>query len=179
MRIKELFNTMYKLPRCGIYGLVNHKYKRIYISHSQDICTSIARLLRDIHHKITIYKQFIKDASKLEFVYLENINNCDSKIDIQMKEVYYIQQYKQLGYELYNTKNRLPNFKVMINVNEDLNRVYVQLVSRIYKKYTVGVFNNMNEAMEFSTVFEKMDIIIPVYATNDLTREYFSKNKFI
>ncbi len=166
---------MYKLPRSGIYGLVCHKSKLVYISHSKDICTSISRLLRDIHSRNCIYKQLIKDASKLEFIKLENINNCDTLVDIHTKIDFFVQRYKQEGYSLYNTKHRYQQFKVKIEVGSDF-LVYVKLVSKLYKKIVVGVFDKMYEAEEFATVFDTMDIVKPVYSINDLTRNYIKNN---
>lgn len=176
MRLKELFNTMYKLPRSGIYSLVNEKDKRVYISHSKDICTSISRLLRDIHSKNIVYKQMIKDAPKLQFNKLENINNYDTLVDIHTKLDYFIQGYKQRGYSLYNTKHKYLQLKVSIEVGEDLDVVYVKLISSLHKKIVVGVFEKMYEAEEFATLFETMDVVKPVYAINELTRKYIKNN---
>jgi hypothetical protein len=140
------------------------------------MCTALSSLLKKIQDKTSLYKQLIKDASNLEFLLLENINNYDRPIDIEMKIVYFVKHYKHLGYELYNTKYKFQNFKVSISVNEEIDRVYVQLVSRIYKKLIVGIFDNMFDAELFATEFENMDIIIPVYAINKYTREWFIRH---
>lgn len=173
MRIKDLFSTMYKLPRSGIYGLVNHKSRMVYISYSKDICTSISRLLRDIHSKNCIYKHMIKDASKLQFVKLEDINNYETITDIRIKIDYFTEKYKQEGYSLYN-KLKPQKLKVRLDVVED--RVHVKLVSAYGFKMVVGVFEKMYEAEEFATVFDGMDIVKPVYAINELTKNYIKNN---
>lgn len=182
MRIKELFNTMYKLSNSCVFGLVNHRTKMVYISYSKDVCTSLARLLRDIHSRNIVYKQMIKDAPKLEFVKLENINIYDGMQEIHLKVDYHIGIYKQLGYSLYNYKHRFQKLKVKIQVEKDYRckkpynndlLVYVKLVSALRKTTVVGVFNTMLEAEEFvSSTFDGMDIVKPVYSINDLTKDY-------
>lgn len=174
MRTRELFKSMYKIPRGGIYGLVNTRSKMVYISYSKDIVTSLARLVRDIHSKNCIYKQLEKDATKLEFIRLENINISDTLIDIQVKLDYFINQYKKDGYSLYNNKYKLQQFKVKIEVSDDLKLIYVKLVSSGNKKIICGVFDKMYDAEEFATIFETMDIVRPTYATNNLTKIFLS-----
>lgn len=174
MRVSELFNTMYKIPSKGIYCLINKTNKRIYIKHSFDICMSISRVLGDIRGKKSIYKQLIKDASKLQFLYLEDINIDDSITDIQVKMDHHVKDYLSQGYSLYNSKYKLVKFKVSIEVSEDLKLVYVKLCSRNKNTYiTVGVFDKMYDAEEFAACFDAMDVIRPVYASNELTRKYF------
>ena len=177
MRTKELFKSMYKTPQGGIYSLVCEKSKMIYISYSKDIITSLARLVRDIYSGNIIYKQLKKDASKLEFYRLENINNCDTFIDVQLKLDYFIQEYKQQGYSLYNSKYKLQQFKIKIEISDDMKLIYVKLVSKGNKKIICGVFDKIWDAEEFATVFETMDIVKPTYAINNLTKIFLSTIK--
>ena len=177
MRSKELFKSMYKTPQGGIYSLVCEKNKMVYISYSKDIITSIARLVRDIHSGNTIYKQLKKDASKLEFYRLEDINIYDTIIDVQLKLDYFIREYKQQGYSLYNDKYKLQQFKIKIEVSDDLKLIYVKLVSKGNKKVICGVFDKIYDAEEFATIFETMDIVRPTYATNELTKIFLSTMK--
>jgi hypothetical protein len=124
----------------------------------------------------------IKDAPKLEFNRLEDINIHDSLLDIHLKLDYHVKEYKQLGYSLYNTKHRFQKLKVKITVERDYRckkpynndlLVYVKLVSCLRKKIVVGMFNTMLEAQEFvSSTFDGMDIVKPVYSVNELTKEY-------
>jgi hypothetical protein len=163
---------MYKHYGSGIYCLINESKKRVYISYSKDIITSLSRIVRDIRSKNVIYKQLIKDVRGLEFLLLEDINIYDSEIDVCTKLDYFITLYKQLGYELYNDKYKLQKFKVSLEVDLNDNLVYVKLVNKRYKKIVVGVFDKMYDAEEFATLFETMDIIKPIYSINNLTKSY-------
>lgn len=167
----NIWKFFWNIPKSGLFALVNKSNKRVYISHSRDIPSSLARLVRDIGSRHSIYKQLIKDVKKLEFTLLENINIYDSLLDIHCKMDYYITEYKQLGYEIYNSRYKLQKFKVRIDVELD-RLVYVKLISKSYKQIVVGVFDNMDDAIEFSYIFDVMDIVIPVYSINNYTRSY-------
>lgn len=167
---------MLKTPKSCIFGLICHKYKHIYISHSLDVCMSLSRVLKDVQDEISIYKQMIKEKKSLEFIVLDNINKYDTDVDIHLKIQYFIKHYKHLGYSLYNDKHRLREYKVKMEVSEDLKAMYVKLVCQS-SKIIVGVFDKLWDAEEFMTEFEKMDIIVPVYAINKLSKEYFKSNR--
>lgn len=173
----DVFKMMYKQSNSGIFCLINESKKRVYISYSKDIITSLARMVRDIRSKNVIYKQLIKDVRSLEFLLLEDINIYDTDICIHTKLDYFITFYKQLGYELYNDKYKLQKLKVSLEVNLNDNLVYVKLVNKRYKKIVVGVFDKMYDAELFATVFEIMDIVKPVYSINELTRTYIEGMK--
>lgn len=174
MDSNRVFKHMFNIPRSGIYCLINHKKKMLYIAYSKDICTSLSRIVKDIKDKNIIYKQMIKDVKKLEFEYLEDINNCDTTLDIHLKLGFYIDKYKHLGYTLYNNRYKHLQLKVSIIPSNDLKFVHVTLVSKTYKRIVVGVFESIYEAQEFATVFDNMDLVKPIYAINDLTRNYLT-----
>jgi hypothetical protein len=175
-----LFNEFLNLKRCGIFALVNNEDKKVYITFSKEICSSFARIIREIHEKTCSYKQLIDDAQKLSYIFIENINYEDTKLDIHLKMEYFIQQYKHLGYTMYNDKHKPAKFKVVIDVHNDIKRIHVCLMSKSYRRsITVGVFDKMWDAEEFAVLFDSMDIIIPVYSSNKLTREYYENQQKI
>lgn len=174
MKLQNLFKIMLNTPSKGIYCLINHRNKRVYLKYSQNICMSLSRVLADIRSKNTIYKQLIKDVKKLQFLYLEDININEDDLSLHLKLDFYVQKYMDLGYSLYNNKHKLARFKVAIEVTEDLKSVHVVLTSRNRKKrIVVGVFDKMYDAEEFAASFDAMDVIRPIYAVNELSRKYF------
>ena len=176
MNVDNLFKMMYRVSGHGVYSLVNSKDKRVYISYSKDICTSLTLLLKNIKLGGVTYKQLKKDLRKLKFCHLEYINKYDSYTDVQMKMQYFVDLYKQSGYELYSSGYKHQSFRVRLNIDHHINNFVVELVTRNSRKsFVVGVFDNVHDAEDFMTIFDGMDRIVPVYAINRLTREYFSK----
>lgn len=164
---------MLNTPSKGIYCLINHDNNMVYIKHSMDIPMSIARVIRDIRFKTTVYKQFIKDSKKLRFLFIEPLTGDESLLDIHLKIDYHIQDFIRSGYKLYNSKYRISKFKVAIEIQNDMS-VHVILASRNRKKkMVVGVFDKMYDAEEFASIFDAMDVVKPIYASNELTEKYF------
>lgn len=171
--MNDLFNMMYNTPRSVIYALICEENMKVYISYSKNVVTSLGRLLSDLQDKKSIYKHLIEDAPKLKFKVLDSIN-IDDRIDIAVKIDHQVTLYKQLGYSLYNDKYKLQKFKVAIEVDDDLSRIFVKLKSdNRTKSVVVGVFDKMWDAEEFACCFDSMDIIKPVYATNEMSKKYF------
>lgn len=172
--MNDLFKVLYNTPRSVVYALVHEGNKKVYISYSKNVVTSLARLLEDVKDKKSIYKHLIDDAPKLEFKVLDYINTTDDSLDISLKLDYNIELYKQLGYTLYNDKYKLKKLKVSIEVDESINRIFVRLKSQDrHKSIVVGVFDKMWDAQEFACCFDSMSIVVPVYATNELSVKYF------
>lgn len=169
-----MFKIMLNVPSKGIYCLINEVDKLVYIKHSVDITMSIARVIADIRSKNIVYKQFIRDRKKLKFIFLEELKGDESLLDIHLRIDSHINNFNKQGYKLYNSKYRISRFKVNIEVQEDLHTIHVILASRNrLKKIVVGVFDKMYDAEEFATQFDNMEVVRPVYASNELSKKYF------
>lgn len=171
MKTSGVIKLLKKIPKSGIYCLIHKKRKNVYIYHSIDICTSIVRHLKNIQDKTHIYKQIIKDQKSLEFVFLENIYK-QNKSDIDVKLYHWMKHYKELGYNVYNYIN-LCRYRTRIDIDDIRLYLYVKLISRRYDEVIVGKFDNIIEAREFAKLYENMEFITPIYAINNLSREYF------
>lgn len=177
MKTDKIFRIMQDVPRSCVYILLNEDKKEVYITWSTDVVTSLARNLRDINNKTHVCKRLIKIAKKLEFRVLENVHYHDTKNDIAMKIHYWINEYINNGYTVIN-KHNIQRYRVKLKVNRDVDKVFVKLINTSYKELVVGVFNNIQEAKEFSKLFNNMSFITPLYAINDLSLQYF-KNQDI
>lgn len=172
MKVNRLFRIMNSIPRAGIYALVNHSKKRVYIGRSKDVCLSLSRLLLELQDKTHTSRKLIKDRNKLEFLFLEEIHYQDTLIDVSIKYNYWVNEYRNNGYEFYVKSYNFPQFRVRIDVGLDY-KVYVKLLNKGYKELVVGVFDTYPEAEEFAEVFNNMSYVSPVYAINNTSKEYF------
>lgn len=170
MKIDSLFKKLYKLPRSGIYCLLHKRKKKIYITHSKNICTSLSKNIKDIQDNVHIYKQLRKDVKSLEFVILEVLDLDMSLTDIHNRIYNYINIYKQDGYTLYNEKVKLIKNKVTIQIVDYLVHV---VVGNTRKSTLCGIFDNMEDAVKFKEVLENQEVILPIQATNSETLSYF------
>lgn len=174
MKLDKIFKTLYKLPKAGIYALQDDANKVVFITYSRNLITSLAKNISKIQDKTHSYKHLIKHCRNIKFVFLDTINFNDTNPEIAKKLFYQIELYKQLGYKIIN-KHNIPKYHVKYDIDVDIRFVFVKLVTSNYKdEIIVGKFDSMQEAKEFGQIFKSMSYVIPVYAVNSLSKEFFS-----
>lgn len=171
MRVSKVFKAMYEMPRRGIFILINEKKKCLYISYSKNLVTSVARNVREMQDKVHIYKPLNRNIRDWRFEIIETLYYEDTILDISCKINSFIEIYKQLGYEV-KTHTNIVQLRFRVDIGEDY-KVYCKLVTKGHNEYVMGVFNNMEEAEEFIIQYRNMKVLLPVYASNELTRDYF------
>lgn len=168
---KEVFETLYNLPREGIYAIRNEQEKSVYISYSKDLLTSVSKNVKQIKEKVHICNFLNREIEELEFGIIETLNYYTTKLDIHCLLYYHITEYRNKGYTVIAYRNIKP-LRFRVDIGQDC-RVYCKLITKDYKEYVVGVFNNKIEAKDFIKQYQDMDsLIYPIYSINDLTKEY-------
>lgn len=168
----NILKALNKLPKACIYALVNTKKKCVYISYSKNFIISLSRNIKEMQDKVHVYKPLNKYKS-WELVIIETLNYKSTILDISSSINTTIETYKALGYDIKTHKNVM-KLRFRVDIGQDF-RVYCKLITKGYSEYVVGVFNNMIEAEDLILQYRNMTIIRPLYADNDLTREYLSK----
>lgn len=167
----SVLKLMYELPRSGIFKFVNEEKKLVYISYSKNLITSLSRNIKEIQDKVHVYKPLNEDFEDWKFDIIETLNYHDTILDISCKINLYIEEYKQLGYNV-RTHQNIQKLKFRVDIGQDY-KVYCKLISRGRTEYVVGVFKDMEDAKEFIEMYRNIKNIVPIYSTNQLTKDYF------
>lgn len=161
---------MYNLPKSGIFVFVNEKSKSVYISYSKNLILTLARNVKEIQDRVHIYKPLNSNLEDWEFSIIETIHYEDSLLDIHCKVNFYVNEYRNNGYDVKHHNIMVLQFRVEIGSDY---RIYCKLKARNGNEYIVGVFRNRLECSYLDDIYRNMKTIIPVYACNELSREYF------
>lgn len=167
----SLVHKLLDIPEVGVYGLINETEKKVYITYSEDMLGGISRLLRNIKDNNTGYRELRRDIDSLSIKIIETVNYDYTKRDLRDLFRYWSEYYVLLGYTLYRSYKALQCI-VAIEMLPDL-RVAVTLRNKALKGIIMGIFKTMSEANSFVQMYNSMDIIVPVYALNEDTREYY------
>lgn len=165
----KVFHNMYNLPKSGIFVFVNEKKRCVYISYSKNLVLTLSRNIYEMQNKVHLYRPLNYNIKKWKFSIIETIVD-DSLLDIHCKLNFYINEYRNNGYEVKHHNVMILKFKV--DIGEDY-KVYCKLKARNGTEYVVGVFDNLQDSEEFQSLYRNMKVITPVYSNNDLTREFF------
>ena len=168
----NILKQLYRLPKACIYVLRNDRKKCVYISYSRNFITSLSRNIKEMQDKVHVYPPLNK-YKHWELDIIETLNYNHSILDISYFIGVQVELYKHLGYDVKTHKNVM-KLRFRVDIGQDF-RVYCKLITKGYNEYVMGVFNNMIEAEGFIEQYINMSIIIPIYATNELTRNYLNK----
>lgn len=159
------------LLESGIFGIVNNRNKSIYIGYSLSMLESINRNLSQIRDQVHTCVPHTTKVGNLQVLIIET---C-TKDQLKLKQSYWISEYRNKGYKIYNTRKPL-TYRTRIVIDEDY-KVLVQLVNLSKDSFVIGVFNKVQEAVDFTNEVKKNIPIIPIYATNELTVKYLEEHK--
>ena len=170
MRVDNIKNLC--IP--GIYVLINERDKKVYISYSANIIGSISRIFasKDIETKS------LRNDYKL--LRLKLLSDEKDRGIQKLFAINYIKEYKDRGYSLYKEYNYV-RYKVITEIERVVpssiksSRIFVYLAITNGKRYVVGVFQNIDEANEFVSLYYKdKEVRNIVIAKNDITKEIYS-----
>lgn len=161
----DLFSELKLINLPGIYLLVDEAKKLAYINYSSNIAGALIKHLSS------------NKFENWEFKVLEIVT--DNPIRLRIRCQYFKDLYSSNTYEIINF-NRASNLKLFIDPikdfrlgfgNHDLLRV--KIVSKGYRDFVVGIFNDYVELDEFLQKYYARNLVTDlIYADNDLTREY-------
>lgn len=167
----NLFRELFNYPEMCIYGLINSMDKKIYLGYTCNLPHALSRIIKELKYSNGKLKE---DLNKLELIILEPI--ADRK-NLRIKYKDYSNKYSNEGWILYRKDNysNVPRYKLRIDIigvgetnNHDLIKVEVNLLTRRYKKVTVGVFNDIETATNWVMVnYPKTDNITNIVYAED------------
>jgi hypothetical protein len=163
-----------KLDAMGIYALRNDADKRIFISYGRNMLANFTRLLgalkTDKRNAL-----MLADIEKLQLEIIETIPR-DYVQNLKVKVALYSAKFQARGYELYREYRKPPQYKIEQIINQKFH-VEVWLRSKYKYKLCVGVFKTVKESDDFiRDVYPDAAYIYPIYARNELTNEYRSRD---
>lgn len=166
MNIKDLVN--YSKP--GIWGFVNEKDKRFFISHSNNILSAVSRNISQIQDKSHSCRKLIRDLPNLNFILLVFGGGSTKNRKVLTTEL--IEQFISKGYTPY-TNRVIVSYKLRTVITKDY-KIHVQLVNKRNDKTIIGVFDNMDEAISFiQSNYPNNKIHKVIYCQNSLSKEFF------
>lgn len=155
----ESLQDIQNLPNSCVYGFINDSTKEYYISYSQNLKSRIGAVIDSY--------DVIKEGVRLDIICL--LDNKEYKM--LLAEVYK-RKYAYLGYRNLGGAAEYINYKAKVQYSWDLKLVYVVLSNKRKDKKIVGVFKTIQEANEFYLqYYVGKEVVVPVYAVNELTRE--------
>lgn len=158
------YSNLVELAQPGVFALVHYRTKAMYIGYSNNMLVSISDHLSKAKTGTHECKELNKMFKNLRLYVIEYSNSP------KVRAAYWYKQYSSLGITLYN--QRVPvNYKARIEVGSDY-LVYVKIVTNRNDALVLGVFTTMAEAKQFYDIVASQEQIVPIYATNELTRKY-------
>lgn len=146
---RYLFIDLYDYPEMCIYGLINNVDKKIYLGYTVNLPQAISRIIKELKYSNNKLKG---DVGNLELCVLETITD---RKNLRIKYKEWCNKYSNEGWILYRKDNysNIPRYKLRIDIigvgesskDEDI-KVEVNLLTRRYKKLTVGVFKDYETA---------------------------------
>lgn len=168
--ITQLFD--YSTP--GIWGILNRKDNRFFISYSNNILSAVSRNIAQIRDKCHPCRELVTDLNNLE-LFLFSCPNTSSK-DRKIKITEVSNQFKSMGYTPYNTKPAV-SYKLRTAISTDY-KIHVLLVNKRNDKVLVGIFTTIEDANSFiQSNYPNNQIHKVTYSTNSLTKEFYNNCK--
>jgi hypothetical protein len=170
---KSFTDLLFKAPANAVYAFVNEKDKRIYITYCTSFLSSVDRTIQLIERSKNSNRLLYDDRNKLDLIVLAT--DLVDKNSMRLMTSYWSNHYRNIGYSLYRKYNHI-EYKIRTVINKSY-QIEVQLVTRNNATLVVGVFSKAEEANEFTNecLVKQGSCILPVYALNQLTKEYFIK----
>jgi hypothetical protein len=166
-----LLKNLTELTCSGIWAFVNNKDKRIFISHSNNILSSVSRNISEIKDKSHSCRKLLRDFPNLDLLVLEShVLPHDRKIKVGK----WMDHYRNKGWTLYKD-NPPVSYSIKTTISNDY-KVHILLVNKRNDKLVVGVFPTMDEATQFlSTNYPDNKVHKVIYSENSFTKEFNSR----
>lgn len=155
----------------GVYIIANHRRRKIDVRHSINCLESISKQLSRIQDGTHEIKELIEDQNDLMIEILEKTSEYRERL---LRHTFWLDFYKECKYEFYYLRSGL-RYKVRIDVENY--EVRVKLQNQNHDSIIVGYFQSMDEAHEFVEKHYETPIYKIIYASNELTERYLSKQQ--
>ena len=165
------YRTLVNLSTPGIWAFINERDRVVYLSQSNNILSSVSRNIDSLLDKSHFCRRMVKDRNNLTLVILEYI---EIETDRKLRLNYWIDHYRNKGYNLYRKHNGESVYQPKILITKDY-QIHVVLVNKRNDKLVVGVFNKMDEANQFMTSHYSNTFYTITYSDNILTKEYYKR----
>jgi hypothetical protein len=149
----------------GIFAIIDNR--NIFIGYSSNMLQAVSLQLESI--KEGSHSYISSPISDIQVALIETTST-----DLKARQTYWCDHYTKEGYTVLNTK-RLLRYRTRIRIDHNYN-VLVELVSKNKQSQIVGVFAKVSEAKAFVTFLESNSPIVPITASNQLTRKYLEDN---
>lgn len=159
----DFLSTLQTVPNSCVYAIISDSSMKCFISHSNNLQTSLASVLAS--NKVI--------GNDVRLVVLDILEDKEYKLLLAEK---WKSQYRLNGYDVVNKRSYI-NYYVRIQYSRSLHSAMVVLYNKRRDKKIVGVFDNINEARSFVAEYysEQGDCTFPVYSTNEGTKEYMER----
>lgn len=134
--------SKYCLP--GVFALINHTDKRLYLASSNNVLASVSKLFYDIKFNKHPLKDLVAERQKLNLILLSK----DSNKDIQLHLVrQFAEQYTEQGYTFYQPP-RYTTYSWYTKITPT-HKVEVYLKSNYGKSHLIVTYDNLRDANKY------------------------------
>lgn len=174
-------------PLVGIIAFIDEPNKSIYAFFSNSsftlFCTNLCKLRSGIHENKQLQDAFNRDA--LETVVLKGYEVDPGSLELRSQYKLLIEQYIQNGYTDMRKDYSPIGYKLKTFILTDYRNkyihkplVYVVGRSRGVEEIVLGIFDSIPESEEWinSVYGSKRTELLPVFCTNQLTKDYHENN---
>jgi hypothetical protein len=153
------------------------------VKGTSNLTNAIQRLLNDYGLGLIVPSELQDDISNgsLEIISLETIAE---KINRSIRIDYWVDYYLSMGYSLYKPhkqhKYRLNYRLEMIDSEAKFGYKTFLYIENTSRQVIIGIFNHIDEMKVFLSKYYPGETISSIiYCNNDLTREYYKKQKYL
>lgn len=158
-----------ELVRGGIFGIINSHDHKIDVRHTSNLMQAITRNVVLLARGEHTCRELQKDRDKLEFQILEKIDERQPRLLAHGK---WIDIFKDMEWTLYREKPAL-TLTAKLQIIDYL--FHVRIVNRHGDGYSIGVFDNKDEAASFAKKYNDQKYSVPIYAENQLTKDVLGR----
>lgn len=174
MEILPLLSLL-SLPKTAVFGFINDKTNRYYITYSSKFKTRLMTIIEQISLKRWKSRGMINELSNIKLVIFEkNIPEHELKVFTK----YYRDQYRNQGYSEY-IKEKIPlMYSFSIRFTSKRNAITVIASNSRKESIVLGYFDNLEDAQYFLSLINDRNINPTrnlIYARNRTTRREIIK----
>lgn len=186
---KDVLQTIRELPSASIFGIYNPKKKKVLVTFSLNTTKGVAAMMSDLKDGSYKDNEMCQDYDDLQLIVLETIEHTSNSVDIKsifrLHMFYWQNHIESIGLTHYGKRYNYINYKSRLSHGVNYSGkpvVYVNLVTNRNNSFVVGVFKNISDAKQFAkgyldTQKEEVGYIYPVYARNNLTKEFLIEER--
>lgn len=170
VRLVDL-QDLIRLPKQGVWCIVNEEQGKVLILHAVSVFEAIARNLRMFNERSHTYQADLEGRG-MAIWFLES--TIDDIVTQKIRVQKWIDKYSNSGYSVLNTR-RESSLKLFETIHEYRCVLYIR--NRMSKEILVGVFDTLDEMNVFKERYYSNGITDLVYASNKGTKAYYEQSR--